>query len=87
MKFPYQHESSTNNEGSIAHRREDQVTHASHRAMTTLHHQQGSGIQQVFHGDRTGDAQLVYSVCPVELRIGDTEAILSKLNIRPNVML
>ena len=38
MKFSYQHESSTNNEGSIAHRREDQVTHASHRAMTTPHH-------------------------------------------------
>ncbi len=52
-----------------------------------LHHQQGSGVQQVFHGDRTGDAQLVYNVRPVEPRGGDTEAILSKLNIRPNVML
>ena len=84
VKFPYRHEISTNNEGSIAHRREDQVRHASHHATTTLHHQQGSGVQQVFHGDRTGDAQLVYNVRPVEPRGGDTEAILSKLNIRPN---
>jgi hypothetical protein len=30
---------------------------------------------------------VVYNVRPVEPRVGDTEAILSKLNIRPNVML
>ncbi len=37
VKLFYRHEISTNNEGSIAHRREDQVRHASHHATTTLH--------------------------------------------------
>ena len=50
-------------------------------ATTTLHHQQGSGVQQFFHGDRTGDAQLVYNVRPVEPRGGDTEAILSLVGL------